>query len=145
MKKLFIFFIIMVSLCTFALTRTKKFDENKVVSEEELTEYRIALETHFNASGRNLSEEEINNHLENYRQTEISLAKSSSSGLEFGQALKISIIISVLSCAGLFIIITLTKSHYREFYGNPYASNTELYKEKLQRDFLENNKDLFQK
>lgn len=145
MKKLIIFFIIMVSILTFSLTRSRKVDEENVVTEEEITQYKESLINDLDKYGYNLTEEEITKQVENYKQIEISIAKSKANGLEFGKALKMSLIISALCCGGLFLFVSLTKSHYREFFGMPYANSAELYNKKVSYDSFTRRREFFKK
>jgi len=145
MKRFIVFFIIMVSILTFAFTRSRKIDEENVVTEEELTQYKESLINTYDKYGYDLTEEEINKKLEDYKQIETSIANSKTTGLEFGKALKMSFIISALCCGGLFLFVSLTKEHYRELYNKPYASSIELHNEKLQRNFFKKARDFFNK
>ena len=138
MKKFFIFFIIMVSIITFALTRSGKINEEEVVSDTELKEYRNSLMINFKKYGYNLTEEEINQKVQEYKETQINIAKSKAKGMDTKQAWKISLIISSISCVLLFGVFSLKEVKYNELFGSSFGSdNTNDNMKKLRGFFFD--------
>ncbi len=114
MKKFLIFFIIMVSLMTFVLTRPNGTTNSPAVSNSEIENYKQRLMS----SGRSFSEESINKAVEIYVERQTSAQKSKSQGMPFGKALKNSIITSAIILGILFIIYQLKSAQYNELFGS---------------------------
>lgn len=116
MKKILILFIIMVSLMTFAFTRDKKVDETKVVTENEIIQYKQSLVEIYSKYGVNYTEEEIDEKAQEYKKLQISIAKSKAEGMEFGEALRTSLITSAICFVVFGGLIFLRVAHYRELF-----------------------------
>ena len=71
MRKFIIFFIILVSIMTFCLTRSNKINEENVVTDTELKEYRNSLISGLEEYGYHLTEEEINQKVQEYKEMQI--------------------------------------------------------------------------
>ncbi len=123
MKKISIFFIIMVSIMTFCLTRSKEIDEGSVVTEEEIAQYRNSLIETYEKYGHKVTDEEINKQIQDYKERKITIAKSKAKGMDFSTALKISIIVCFISCIVLFIIFHLKNAQYNELFGSSFGSD----------------------
>lgn len=148
MKKIFIVFIIMVSLVTFYLTRDKKIDESNIVTQEEIEDYKQITIDLYNKYGWELTEEKLNEEIQDYISLEISEAKSKAKGMEFRDAFKMSLILSGISCGAIFLCLYFSKLHYGELYGGHFANDRidddlEIAKRKAQRDFFEQTREHF--
>ena len=123
MRKFIIFFIIMVSIMTFCLTRSNKINEENVVTDVELNEYRNSLIVGFEKYGYHLTDEELNQKVQEYKEMQISIAKSKAKGMDTKQALKISLIVCSVCCLVLFIIFHLKNAQYNELFGSSFGSD----------------------
>lgn len=123
MKKIIIFFIIMVSIMTFGLTRSREIDETKVVTEEELAEYKQILLDTCEKYGYDITDEEINKQIQYYKDMQIATAKSTAEGMEFKEALKTSLIVCSICCIVLFIVFHLKNAQYNELFGSSFGSD----------------------
>lgn len=112
MRKFIIFFIILVSIMTFCLTHSNKINEENVVTDTELKEYRY-----------HLTEEEINQKVQEYKEMQINIAKSKAKGMDTKQALKISLIVCSLCYIILFVIIHFKNTQYNELFGSSFGSD----------------------
>lgn len=116
MRKFIIFFIIIVSIMTFCLTRSNKINKENVVTNTELEEYRSSLINGSEKYGYHLTEEEVNKKVQEYKEMKINITKSKSKSMNLKQALKISLIICSIFCIILFIILYLKKALYNELF-----------------------------
>lgn len=123
MKKFIIFFIIMVSIMTFCLTRSREIDEGKVATEEEISQYKESLLDSYKEYGYNITDEEINKQVQNYKDMQISIAKSKAKGMDFKKALKTSLITCSICCIVLFIVFHLKNAQYNELFGSSFGSD----------------------
>lgn len=144
MKKTLIFFIIMVVGLTYSFTRPTVYKEEYI--NNEAAKYRNSLLNSYEKTGDNISEELLDNMVQDY----IELSVKKNNGMQFGEALKTSLIISVICFGGFFLIIFLRRAHYSEFFGGHFASgritdNTELYKRKVRYDHMKRIRDAFLK
>lgn len=108
---------------TFCLTRSKEIDEGSVVTEEEIVQYRKSLIETYEKYGRKVTDEEINEQIQDYKEMKISMAKSKAKGMDFSTALKTSVIVCFICCIVLFIIFHLKNAQYNELFGNSFGSN----------------------
>ena len=137
MRKFIIFFIILVSIMTFCLTRSNKIDEENIVPDTELNEYRNSLIASFEKYGHNLTEEEINKKVQEYKEMKISIAKSKAKGMDTKQAFKTSLIVCSILCVVLFIIVNLKNAQYNELFGSSFGNdNTNHNMRGLRRFFF---------
>ncbi len=106
MRKFLIFFVIMVAIITFALTRSAKVHfEGHTVSEEEVAEYRAEILSGKYMSTK-LTEEQVDKMVEDYIQRNTREPRDEVvKGMKFGETLKISIITSGIACGAFFFII----------------------------------------
>lgn len=88
---------------TFCLTRSREIDEKNVVTTEEINQYKQTLEYGYRQYGFNVTDEEINKQVQEYKYMRISMAKSDAKGMELKDDLKISVITSFIFCIILFI------------------------------------------
>lgn len=123
MKKIIIFFIIMVSIMTFCLTRSKEIDEGKIVTEEEIAQYKESLLDTYKKYGYDVTDEEIDKQVQNYKDMQISIAKSKAEGMDFKKALKTSLIACSICCIVLFIVFHLKNAQYNELFGSSFGSD----------------------
>lgn len=123
MKKIIIFFIIIVSVMTFCLTRSKKINEENVVTDAELNEYRNSLIASFEKHGYYLTDEELNQKVQEYKELQISIAKSKAKGMDTKKAFKTSLIVCSICCVVLFIILHLKNVQYNELLGSSFGSD----------------------
>ena len=123
MRKFIIFFIILVSIMTFCLTRSNKINEENVVTDTELKEYRNSLISGLEEYGYHLTEEEINQKVQEYKEMQINIAKSKAKGMDTKQALKISLIVCSLCYIILFVIIHFKNTQYNELFGSSFGSD----------------------
>lgn len=123
MKKFLIFFILLVSLMTFVLTRPKgtTTTNNTVVSNEEIENYRQNLIN----SGLFHSEETIDTAINEYIELQTKAKQSKKQGMPFKEALKISFISSVAILGILFLIYQLKNAQYNEFFGSHMGDTTD--------------------
>lgn len=125
MRKFIIFFIIMVSIMTFVLTRSNKINEGNVVTDTELKEYRNSLIDDFEKYGYNFTEDEINEKVQKYKEMQISIAKSKSKGMDVKLALKTSLKVCTVLCLLLFILFNFKKAEYNVLLNNSLRSDKE--------------------
>ena len=123
MRKFIIFFIIMVSIMTFCLTRSNKINEENVVTDTELKEYWNSLISSFEKYGYHLTEEELNQKVQEYKEMQISIAKSKAKGMDTKQALKMSLIVCSVCYIILFVIFHLKNAQYNELFGSSFGSD----------------------
>lgn len=131
MKRFIIFFLIVVSIMTFSLTRSKEVDETNIVTTDEIEQYKQSLLNTYKKYGYTISETELNKNVQKYIDTQTSIAKSKASGMEFKQALKISLIVSSIFFILLFFLFHLKTAQYNEIFGNSFCdteTNTPLNK-----------------
>ena len=125
MGKFIIFFIIMVSIMTFCLTRSNKINEGNVVTDTELKEYQNSIISSFEKYGYHLTEAELNQKVQEYKEMQISIAKSQAKGMDTKQALKISLIVCSVCFIILFVIFHLKNAQYNELFGNSFGSDNK--------------------
>lgn len=123
-----IFFIIIVSIMTFCLTRSTEINEDNeeaIVTDTELKEYRNSLIANSKKYEHYLTEEEINQKVQEYKEMLINIAKSKAKtkGMDIKQALKISLIICSVFCLVLFVIFYLKNAQYNELLGSSFDSD----------------------
>ena len=123
MRKFIIFFIIMVSIMTFCLIRPNKINKENVVTDAELNEYRNSLIAGFEKYGYHLTDEELNQKVEEYKEMQINIAESRSKSMDTKQAFKTSLIVCSICCVILFVIFHLKNAQYNELFGNSFGSN----------------------
>lgn len=110
-----ILFIIMVSLMTFSFTQDKKVDESKVVTENKIASYKqIILNTYTYNGFCGLTEEQIDQKIQEYIDLEISSAKSKAKGMEFKEAFRLSLIISSICCVVFYLFYSMHDLHWAE-------------------------------
>ena len=148
MKKFFIIFIIITSLLTFYLTSDKKINESNIVTEAEIENYKQITIDIYNEYGWELTEEKLNEEIQDYISLEISEAKSKAKGMEFRDAFRMSLIISGITCGAVFLYLYFSKLHDGELYGGHFAGDRidddlEIAKRKAQRDFFNQSREHF--
>lgn len=112
MKRIIIFCVILILAMTFAFTRPVKIDEENIIGDTELEEYRNMLVAVCEKYEYPLTEEQIDQEVQAYKERKISIAKANAEGMDVIPAL----IISLITCGGLLIVRILTFLHRRELY-----------------------------
>ncbi len=122
---------------TFFLTRSNKIDEENIVTDTELIEYRNSLIATYEKYGYSVTEEEINQKVQEYEEMQISIAKSKAKGMDTKQAFKTALIICSICCISLFVIFHLKNAQYSELFGNSFSrDNTNDNMRGLRRFFF---------
>ena len=116
MKKILILFVVIVAVTTWLLTLDNEFDESKVVTEEELIEYKQSLIESSNKFGYTLTEEEMNERIQNHTAIRIGRAKENAEGMEFKEALILSLKIYAIIFIVIGIIIFCRREHYNGLF-----------------------------
>lgn len=118
MKRFIMLFIIIVPVMTFALTYSNPVSEEEAVSQKELDEYRNIVVASSEKVGYQLTEKELDEKVQEYKETQISTVQSQNKGMDIKQAFKTSLILSALCCGGFFIIVSLRWAQHRERFGS---------------------------
>ena len=95
-----------------------------------------------------MTEKEINKKVQEYKDTQISIAKVNARGMDFKEAFKISLVVSAICCEGFYLYVSLKKMHYGEllgghFGGDRVTDSTELMKRKMQLDFFDKTRESY--
>lgn len=117
-KIICILFVIMVSLMTFSFTQDKKIDKENIVTQDDIENYKQTVINSYNKHGWYLSEKELNESIQQHIDSEISTAEIKAKGMEFGEALKTSLITSAICFAAFGIMSFFITAHRMEL--NPW-------------------------
>ena len=144
MKKTLIFFIIMVIGLTYSLTRPTTYKEEYI--NNEAAKYRNSLLNTYKQNGDTISEELLENMVQDY----IELSVKKNHGMEFGEALKTSVIVSAICFGGFFLVIFINRTHYGEFFGGYFSSDritddAEIYKRKAYYEHMKRIRNNFKR
>ena len=77
----------------------------------------------FEKYGYHLTDEELNQKVEEYKEMQINIAESRSKSMDTKQAFKTSLIVCSICCVILFVIFHLKNAQYNELFGNSFGSN----------------------
>lgn len=124
MKRFLIFFVILVSIITFVLTRPQKFiQRERTVSNEQIEEYRSSILE----KQPNISDDDLRSEVSRYiRQNSKNVGETYKPGMSFDEALRMAIIVSLVVYGGIFILYHAKNFHYNEAYGTSSNPNDPL-------------------
>ena len=112
MKKLIIFFIVMVLITTFALTRSNKSIQGRELTQQELEEYRNSIKNTFEKHNLSYTESDLENQVNNYK-SKIAKGKTIK-GMSFVEAFPHALRISAIVCGIVALIFLIKGSYYNE-------------------------------
>lgn len=112
MKKIILFCVILILAMTFAFTRPVKINEENFIGNTELEGYRNMLVAVCEKYKYHLTEEQIDQEVQEYKERKIRIVKDREEGMDVIPAL----ILSCITCGGLLIVGILVFLHRRELH-----------------------------
>lgn len=117
MKKLLLFYIISVILMTFCLAQPKESNENNAISEEELDDYRKTITTYYEERGIDVSKREIEEYVDQYKESVVNEKKSKYDGADYKSSLKTSLIVCTIIYGFLFLLLFSRYTFLNDVFG----------------------------
>lgn len=139
MRKIFIIiYIILLLLVSYSLTIPREIDENSIVSENDIQRYKSSLLEVYKKNGESITEEELEEAVQEYKAERIRLEKVSASGMSFGQALKNTTISSLIIFFVCYMMWFFKIAHRGELRGgHPFVGDETTMQGRREKEFLE--------